>query len=287
MKKFFKLMLVAMLPLALSLAACDKEEAEPTPTDNNGGNIDPTPRPNPSGQSLSGTAWVGTYNDTYTQDGQTYPAVLTWSLDFLSETNGTLFLELTVAGQSQQPTEISFTYTFNGDGGILDMGNMGRVDYTYSTDGPTITVVLQAGDDNGMMGGSTVFHLRDNNPAPTPVTGDFPAGTRWQTHQETTYHYDSLNMDLPMVLDYELNFNADYTGALVVYISVMGSEATPQSIAFEWNYDAAASAGNFVVSGQPLPFTYDASANTISTALSLNVGEGNSAGGSLVFNRVE
>ena len=93
---------IAFITMAafLLFAACKKE---PTP--------EPQPQPGTTTNiSLAGTSWVGTYDDNY----RGYPATLTWSIDFLTDSTGTLHLDIVIAASPQPSVDDNFTYTFDG-----------------------------------------------------------------------------------------------------------------------------------------------------------------------------
>ena len=85
---------ILLLSAAILSAACTKE-----------------PLPQPSSDavfSLAETSWVGTYDDKY----QGYPATLFWNLEFLSDSTGTLHLDLVIAATPQPSMDIAFRYEF-------------------------------------------------------------------------------------------------------------------------------------------------------------------------------
>lgn len=290
MKKAIKSLLVAIVALAtVSLTSC---EGEPPVT--------PTPGPNPGTETvdLTGTSWVGVYNDTY----QNYPAVMTWSLDFTTATEGELFFELTVAGQRQNSVTVPFTWTFDGVNGVMDAGPMGGAPFTYDAQTNTIqmNMMVEVEGDGATLGGMTTFYPRGQEPVnpdqpgdndstsvqPGEITDLFPANTRWRASEETVYPAGELG-DLPMTLNYEITFRNNHTGFLQVSATVLGQTSDPQSVWFNWEFDNATNTGNFLVQGVPLPFSYDPASNTITSDFSFNVdGTGQQVGGTLTFTQV-
>jgi len=295
MKKVCKQMFMTFMALAtIGLAGCKKDPIE-EPV--NPGGQDTTPQVEQV--SLAGTSWVGVFNDQYTQDGQSYPAVLTWSLDFNNDTTGELFFELVVAGMNQASVNIPFTYTFDGHEGLLNAGaEIGVSQFVYDSAANTITAMLMVGVEgtDESLGGNTVFYPRGENPGggetdttggvtPGEITDEFPAGTRWTASEETVYPAGELG-ELPMTLVYTLFFNNDHTGSLDVTVTVLGQTAEPQRVMYNWEYDSVQHKGNFIVRNVPLPFTYDPANNTITTEFNFDVQGGGTAGGQLTFTQV-
>lgn len=294
MKKMFKTLMMAFVAVAaIGVTGCSKDDdtsstSNPTPTNNT---ID-----------LKGTSWVGVYNDTY----QNYPAVLTWSLDFTSDTEGELLFELTVAGQQQGNYDVPFTWTFDGTNGTMNAGQMGASQFTYDAATNTIKMMMmvEVEGDGAQLGGMTTFYPRGSQPTPPDnpdqptysdstsvqpgeVTDLFPANTQWVATEETVYPAGEMG-DLPMTLTYNLVFRNNHTGFIQIGVTVMGQSSDPQYVWYNWEFDNAANTGNFIVQNAPLPFTYDPSANTITTEFNFNVsGSGQGVGGTLTFTPVE
>ena len=302
MKTHFKLFLATFLSLGMmTMTSCKKDDIDDSQNPEN-----PQNPQTEETTSLKGTAWVGIYNDTYTENGIGYPAVLTWNLDFLSDTSGSLYLEVKVNNMDQQPTDMKFTYTFNGTGGLLDFGQNGAAEYTYNAAEKTITIDLPVMVDesgNQTIGGTTIFHPRGENPGGDPgsdpgsdttggvtpgeITEDFPANTVWEASQTIDYPLEQMGGSIPVTLDYTLTYNNDHTGSIIITATALGQTGEPSAVLFNWEYDDAQSAGNFIIKGQPIPFHFNATDNTIETDLNLNVNDGAQAGGSLVFHRVQ
>ena len=120
----------------LLFAACQKE---PTP--------EPQPQPDPTPTiSLAGTSWVGTYDDNY----RGYPATLTWSLDFLTDSTGILHVDLVIAAQPQASVDDAFTYTFDGESGTItttDEDGTTTVPFTYNKKENTIVISQKEVDE--------------------------------------------------------------------------------------------------------------------------------------------
>lgn len=292
MKKLFKtLMMAIMATAAMGLTSCSKDDdtsSNPTPSNN-----DPI--------ELKGTSWVGVYNDTY----QNYPAVLTWSLDFTSDTEGELLFELTVAGQQQGHYDVPFTWTFDGTTGTLDAGQMGAPQFTYDAATNTITMMMmvEVEGDGATLGGMTTFYPRGSQPTPPdnpeqPTNGDstsvqpgevtdlFPANTQWVATEETVYPAGEMG-DLPMTLTYNLVFRNNHTGFISIGVTVLGQTSEPQYVWYNWEFDNATNTGNFIVQNAPIPFTYDPAANTITAEFNFNdSGSGQGFGGTLIFSPV-
>lgn len=278
--------LFATMTLA-GLTGCEKEPAPDVPD---------TPRSETV--NLTGTSWVGVFNDTY----QNYAAVLRWSLDFVSETEGELFFELTVAGQQQGSYNVPFEWTFDGVSGVMNAGEMGATEFKYDSVTNTITMnlMVEVEQDGAAMGGMTTFYPRGSEPdepdvpdmgdstrvTPGEITDQFPANTRWHASQETVYPTVELG-DLPMTLVYELTFRNNHTGFITVTATVLGQASEPQRVWYNWEFDNTTNMGNFIVQEAPLPFTYNPVDNTITSDFSFDVqGSGQQVGGTLTFTQV-
>ena len=169
MKKMFKTLMMAFVAIAaIGVTGCSKDDdtsstSNPTPTNNT---ID-----------LKGTSWVGVYNDTY----QNYPAVLTWSLDFTSDTEGELLFELTVAGQQQGNYDVPFTWTFDGTNGTMNAGQMGASQFTYDAATNTIKMMMmvEVEGDGAQLGRLPTSSLPIPNGWPPRKLSTLPA--RWAT----------------------------------------------------------------------------------------------------------
>ena len=93
---------IAFITMAafLLFAACKKEPInEPQPQTDTAPTV-----------SLAGTTWVGSYDDNY----RGFPATLMWSIDFLTDSTGTLHLDIVIAASPQPSFDDNFTYTFDG-----------------------------------------------------------------------------------------------------------------------------------------------------------------------------
>ncbi len=131
---------IAFITMAafLLFAACKKEPInEPQPQTDTAPTV-----------SLAGTSWEGSYDDNY----RGYPATLIWSLDFLTDSTGTLHLDIVIAASPQPSVDDNFTYTFDG-----------REICTY-------------GSEN--MGDSSLFTYDSTNV--------FPVKTSWKAEQQLT-----------------------------------------------------------------------------------------------------
>ena len=187
MKKMFKTLMMAFVAIAaIGVTGCSEDDdtsstSNPTPTNNT---ID-----------LKGTSWVGVYNDTY----QNYPAVLTWSLDFTSDTEGELLFELTVAGQQQGNYDVPFTWTFDGTNGTMNAGQMGASQFTYDAATNTIKMMMmvEVEGDGAQLGGMTTFYPRGSQPTP-PDNPDQPAHLQRQHERAARRSHRPLPCQYPM-----------------------------------------------------------------------------------------
>lgn len=291
MKRFSRMMMAFVAVAALCFSSCGKDE-----------NKDDNPSSGGSGlSSLVGTAWVGVYNDTY----QGYPARMVWSMDFLSESEGEMFFEITVGGQAQPSHTIPFTYTFDGATGLINAGAIGAAPFTYNPQDSTLTVVLmvEVEGDGATLGGETVFYLRGtgHDPSDEPgnddpnagdgvepgeITNEFPANTSWLTSEEISYPVEGVG-DIPVTLRYELVFQNDHIALMNIYAEALGTVGDPQTIRFNWTYDNASHAGTLTTRGTPLPYHYNPDDDTMEGDFNFNTGDGTSTGGHMIFTRVD
>ena len=216
---------ILLLSAAILSAACTKE-----------------PLPQPSSDavfSLAETSWVGTYDDKY----QGYPATLFWNLEFLSDSTGTLHLDLVIAATPQPSMDIAFRYEFNGtDGVTYDEYLTEPGHFHYDSLSHTLTWDLQVGDANDALGGTTAFHLEGQESVP------FPTNTTWRAEQQLTVS------DTLMPVSWRLDFWEYGLGGQVSYCAA--STCVGQS--FFWQYDSTAHTGSLNVNGNHYSFSYSA-----------------------------
>lgn len=225
MKRFAFITLAALL-----FAACQKEEVEPTPT--------PQPQPEPTPTvSLAGTSWVGTYDDSY----MGYPATLTWSLDFLTDSTGTLHLDMVIATQTQPSFDDAFTYTFDGTDIACYGEKTGETHYTYDSIHLTISTNMYVGDGTTTLGGETVLYPKGE------VHDVFPVNTSWDAKQQLTVS------DTVMPVEWGLDFWEYGWGGQINYCA----NGTCAGTSFFWQYDSTAHAGIISINTAQYPFTYD------------------------------
>ncbi len=113
------------------------------------------------------TTWQGTYNGTvqHPQAG-TLPCLLTWTLDFVDESNISILLEMSINGQAQQPQDLSCTYTYSGLQGEIvneEEGNVQRNPFVVDPINRTFTIDFRittgfSQEEPQVVGGPTVFH---------------------------------------------------------------------------------------------------------------------------------
>ena len=99
MKKLLLLTLTAVAAIAFS--SCEKEPAANNPAG-------PATPDIPTTMDIVRTSWQGVYSGTvvHPQAG-TLPCVLTWTIDFVDESNVSILLETVTGGQPQQPQEMA------------------------------------------------------------------------------------------------------------------------------------------------------------------------------------
>ena len=161
---------IAFITMAafLLFAACKKEPInEPQPQTDTAPTV-----------SLAGTSWEGSYDDNY----RGYPATLMWSIDFLTDSTGTLHLDIVIAASPQPSFDDNFTYTFDGRE-ICTYGreNMGDSSlFTYDSTTHTISTNMFVGDGNVTLGGYTVLYPEGQEQYV------FPVRTSWEAEQQLT-----------------------------------------------------------------------------------------------------
>ena len=248
---------------ALLFVACQTEEPVPTPTPGPG--PDPTPT-----VTLAGTSWVGSFDDTYTYYGQEYPATLTWTFDFLTDSTGELLLEVVIAGTEQPSMTSLFSYSFDGsEGWIYDEAFSEPYSFDYDSAANTLTMELYISDGSTSLGGTTVFHPRGQVP-----TADFPANTVWITEQQLTVS------DTLMPVQWRLEFWDYSLGAALSY----SANGTCWSTTALWLYDSSFQSGSILINSSTHPFSYDPSTGILSLEYSTTLhGTTVPIGGTLQF----
>lgn len=245
-----------ILVAVLLFAACQKE---PTPT--------PQPEPDPTPTvSLAGTTWIGTYDDNY----RGYPATLTWSLEFLTDSTGTLHLDMVIAATPQPSIDDNFTYTF--DGTVIctyDSENMSDSSLlTYDSITHTISTKMFVGDGNVTLGGFTVLYPEGQEQYV------FPVRTSWKAEQQLTVS------DTLMPVEWGLDFWEYGWGGQINYCA----NGTCAGTSFLWQYDSTAHTGIIRINGAQHPFTYDPATDLITLDYSTHIyGTTVTIGGTLQF----
>ena len=250
---------IAFITMAafLLFAACKKEPInEPQPQTDTAPTV-----------SLAGTSWEGSYDDNY----RGYPATLIWSLDFLTDSTGSLFLDFVIAAQPQPTIEVNFHYTLNGTEGSLYANDSPEPEpFTYDTISHTITIGLKVTDGVTSLGGTTTLYPQGE------VHNIFPVNTKWKAEQQLTVS------DTLMTVLWGLEFWDYGWGGHVDYR--VGSSSTSTSLF--WQYDSTAYSGHIKINGSTHPFTYDPTTDIITLQYSTKLyGTNISIGGTLLFHR--
>ena len=220
---------IAFITMAVLLLAACKKDPAPTPQ--------PQPDPEPT-VSLAGTSWMGTYDDNY----QGYPATLTWSLDFLTDSTGSLFLDFVIAAQPEPSVEVNFHYILNGTEGSLYTNDSPEPEpFTYDTISHTIIIRIKVTDGVTSLGGTTTFYPQGE------VHNIFPVNTRWKTEQQLTVS------DTMMPVEWGLDFWEYGWGGQINYCA----NGTCCGTSFLWQYDSTTYSGAIRINGTRHPFTYD------------------------------
>lgn len=242
----------------LILAACQKEV--------------PAPEPQPqldiaSTTSLAGTSWAGSFDDSY----HGYPATITGSIDFLTDSTGTIHFELVIAAQSQPSMDVNFTYTFDGREGTYIGDNMSDSShFTYNATNRTITMELMVGDGSATLGGTTVLYPQGSQPV------IFPVNTSWETEQQL------LVCDTLMLVEWGLDFWDYGWGGQINYCA----NGTCCGTSMLWQYDSTTHTGSIRINGSLHPFSYDPATEILTLDYSTSIyGTNVTIGGELQFHR--
>ena len=242
----------------LLFAACQKE---PTPEQQ------PQPDTTPT-ISLAGTSWVGTYDDNY----MGYPATLIWSLEFLTDSTGTLHLDIVIAATPQPSIDDNFTYTFDGTE-ICTFASENMSDsslLTYDSITHTISTEMFVGDGNVTLGGFTVLYPEGQEQYV------FPVNTSWKAEQQLTVS------DTLMPVEWGLDFWEYGWGGQINYCA----NGTCCGTSLLWQYDSTAHSGIIRINGSQHPFTYDPSTEILTINYSTYIyGTSVTIGGTLQFRR--
>ncbi|MBR1835503.1 MAG: hypothetical protein IJ785_08390 [Bacteroidales bacterium] len=282
-KTIRNLMMALMTVTTVAFVSCKKEEVTPSNPDTGGDNTELT--------TLKGTSWVGIYDDSY----QGYPAELTYSLDFTSETEGSLMVELKVNGVDQTPQTVNFTYTFSDNVAMCTIPNVGPFSVTYDPQTNTMTAsIALSTEDGGAIGGATTFYPRGTDPIPHSGDGgsgdnpgqgeyteDFPAGSSWTATEAATYQ------GTPIDIYYTLTYDNYHAGTIVIDVRMQGQSIGGQTLNHTWTYNAETAQGAFMLQGNGINFFYDAAGDHITTSLPLGFSESETFGSDLVFSRIQ
>lgn len=157
MKKLF--LTLALVVAVVMLGGCERE---------NGTDPGTGPGPEiPTSFDIVGTSWQGVYNGTvqHPQAG-TLPCILTWTVDFVDQSNVSVMLEMVTGGQPQQPQDMVCTYTYDGLRGeiiSLEEGEEQRDPFEVDPVNRTFTIDFRittgfSQENPQVVGGPTVFH---------------------------------------------------------------------------------------------------------------------------------
>ena len=251
---------ITFITLAVMLfAACQKE---PTP--------EPQPQPDPTPTvSLAGTSWVGTYDDNYLG----YPTTLTWSIDFLTDSTGSLHLDMVIAAQTLPSFDDAFTYTLDETECTAYFNSQPEpVYFSYDSTHHTITweLIIIEGNTNATLGGATVFYPEGQEQYV------FPVKTTWKAEQQLTVS------DTLMPVEWGLDFWEYGWGGQINYCA----NGTCAGTSFLWQYDSTAHTGIIRINGAQHPFTYDPATDLLTLDYSTHIyGTAVTIGGTLQFHR--
>ena len=228
---------IAFITMAafLLFAACKKEPInEPQPQTDTAPTV-----------SLAGTSWEGSYDDNY----RGYPATLMWSIDFLTDSTGTLGREICTYGSENM-----------GDSSL----------FTYDSTTHTISTNMFVGDGNVTLGGYTVLYPEGQEQYV------FPVRTSWEAEQQLTVS------DTLMPVDWGLDFWEYGWGGQINYCAGQTCSGT----SFLWQYDSTTHSGSVRINGTRHPFTYDPIADLLTLDYNTRLhGTSVNIGGTLQFRR--
>ena len=148
-----RIILTAMLATALSLlSGCNKTNPDDiTPTDTIHVN-----------NTLTATSWEGTYNSPITApDGGTITFTLTWTVDFLTDSTGTLLCEVASPVSQPQYRDIEFQYTVQGTTGHMYAGGADDtflIDWSNNIISMDMQMPIDLGSGTQLIGGPTNLH---------------------------------------------------------------------------------------------------------------------------------
>ena len=199
-----------------------------------------------------------------------YPATLTWSLDFLTDSTGTLHLDMVIATQTQPSFDDAFTYTFDGTDIACYGEKTGETHYTYDSIHLTISTNMYVGDGTTTLGGETVLYPKGE------VHDVFPVNTSWDAKQQLTVS------DTVMPVEWGLDFWEYGWGGQINYCA----NGTCAGTSFFWQYDSTAHAGIIKINAKQYPFTYDPATDILMLDYTTTIfGTNVVIGGALQFQR--
>lgn len=145
---------------AMAMTSCGKEETTPATGGGSQSEI-------PTSYDILHTSWQGVYSGTvqHPQAGS-LPCILTWTLDFVDESNVSIMLEMVTGGQAQQPQEMTCTYTYDGLSGEIvstEEGEVQRDPFVVDPVNRTFTIDFRvttgfSQEEPQVVGGPTTFH---------------------------------------------------------------------------------------------------------------------------------
>lgn len=146
-------LVIAALAVVGLLMSCGKEREEPSPLP-----VMPTL------DNLSGTEWEGTYLSSIDYQGTEITMKLVWTVDFLTDTSGSLLVEVSSAFSQTEYNDFGFTYSYDGvSEGLLYSGGEAET-FVVDAVNQTITMDMQMpvglGDEGQqtVLGGETVLY---------------------------------------------------------------------------------------------------------------------------------
>ena len=212
---------------------------------------------------------MGTYDDNY----RGYPATLIWSLNFLTDSTGTLHLDMVIAAQPLPSIDDAFTYTLDEIEGTAYFNSQSEpVHFSYDSTNHTITWELKIieGRTNTTLGGVTVFYPEGQEQYV------FPIKTSWKAEQQLTVS------DTLMPVEWGLDFWEYGWGGQINYCA----NGTCCGTSLLWKYDSTTHSGSIRINGTQHPFTYDPSTEILTINYSTHIYSTSvTIGGTLQFRR--
>lgn len=153
--KTMRFLAMFFMAATMVFASCGKDEND---NGNNGNN--PQPNPQPQQKELVGTSWQADAGNSFSYSGITMNYSAQFIMDFLTDTTGEMFTDVTVeipampsANQHQSETS-AFNYTFDGTSLIIidESGYQDTLPYNATDNTFIMNIPAEAGETFAEMG---------------------------------------------------------------------------------------------------------------------------------------